>query len=90
LIITPQDSTTEITVANADTSLLKAASYTLKDATYFDTSMTYNLLTNTPSVRPCFDQITYTIAAYPAGIAVGGSSGLIKAYAIPEGDAELK
>ena len=69
---------TEITVANTDISLLKAVSYKFNaPSSYFDTTVTYNLLTNTPAFRPCFDQSTYTIAAYPTEINMGSSSGMI-------------
>jgi len=77
LTVTTHDSMTEITATDTDMSLFKSASYKFNAPSYFDTSVTYDLLTNPSSVRPCFDLSTYTINEYPTGINMGSSSGMI-------------
>ena len=65
---TPVDSTAEITVADSDFTIVKTSQYKFSDSSYFDTSITYDMLSNTPSARPCFDVITFTISSLPPGI----------------------
>ena len=49
----------------------------------FDDTVVYNLLTSSPSPRPCYDQITYAPTGYPSPLVVGSDSRHIKATEIP-------
>ena len=49
----------------------------------FEDTVVYNLLTNLPSPRPCYDVITYTPINIPYPLNAADNSGHIKASEIP-------